>query len=425
MSMNWDFNLSNFNWRDFGRSQPFDKVHRIPVEIFSEIFADRVQAVPSSQGRLMRVCRHWYDIMLSTPGIHSQLRINWWTRKQDVERFGRRWLLDVIVDVHYERDELDYLIGDFVLPFMTAAEVASRWRSLALVSLPPPSKCKDLQITQPLEHLESFKLAASCDLGNFLKPLFTAITTTAAPHLTVMEVLHSDAALHLVHSAQFQIFSSLTTLKLYCGKMQDPVDILPHFCKLETFEAHHLLLPIYPPSVDLPLIQTLRVLHLKSVSVQWLTDQVFPALEECSIIFPHHADAIQKSVYMPLCSILKYDSNNLGALEHFRILHLDKLGVKCGQCKPWRGDLQLVPLHPIFVAQSLICLRLRIKCSGRLLTYMLGLVPSLKELWLGLSSPHALSRAFFLAFAAGRPNTSAMIGSSGQTIAPLCRELTK
>ena len=35
--------------------------------------------------------------MLSTPGIHSQLRIHRETKKKDIERFGR-WLLDVTVD---------------------------------------------------------------------------------------------------------------------------------------------------------------------------------------------------------------------------------------------------------------------------------------------------------------------------------------
>jgi hypothetical protein len=36
--------------------------------------------------------------MLSTPGIHSQLRIYRGQRRRDVERFGKRWLLDVTVD---------------------------------------------------------------------------------------------------------------------------------------------------------------------------------------------------------------------------------------------------------------------------------------------------------------------------------------
>jgi len=150
--------------------------------------------------------------------------------------------------------------------------------------------------------------------------------------------------------------------------------------------------------------------------------RIFPALEECSIIFPLYADIFQ-SVYMPSCSILKYDSNNLGALEHFHCPRLGELEIKCGQWRKWRGDLQLAALHPIFAAQSLTCLHLEIKCSGRLLAYMLGLTPALEELSMRLCSPNALSSAFFRAFAAGGRNVSAK--PPGKTIVPLCRQLRK
>jgi hypothetical protein len=398
------------------------KAHRIPVEIFSEIFLYTVQGDPQSQTNLMLVCRHWRNIMLSTPGIHSQLRIMWSTRKKDVERLGMRWFLDVTVDmtpVHrwYKSDPVE-----FYASFMAAAEAASRWRSFVLVSFPPPEEYKDLQIMHPLQHLESFKLAASCNLGNFLEPLITAITTTVTTRFTVMEVFHPDAALYIAQSAHFQAFSSLTTLRLNCRRMQNPVDILPSLHKLEIFEAHHLSLPIYSPGVDLALTQSLRVLHLKSVSVQWIADRIFPALEKCTIIFPHHADAIQ-SVFMPSCSSLKYDSNNLRALEHFHTLNLARLEVKCGQWRTWRGNLQLIALRRVFAAQTLTCLHLEIKCSGRLLLHMLGHAPSLEELWMGLSNPHALSSAFFLAFAAAGCNARA--GPPSQTIAPLCRQLRR
>ena len=407
------------------QSLPPGKAHLIPVEIFSEIFLYTVQANPRSQSELMLVCRHWHDIMLSTPGIHSQLRIYRWIKKKDVERVGRGWLLDVTVDP--EHTPFDFYGGlepvlhpvDFHACFMAAAEASSKWRSLALLSFPPPGQYKDLQIIHPLQHLESFKLAAGCNLGNFLEPLLNAVTTTITPRFTVLEVFHPDAALYFLQS-HVQVFSSLTTLRLISGRTQNPVDVLPSLHKLEIFEAHHLLLPIYPPGIDLPLTQTLRVLHLKSVSVQWMTGQIFPALEECSILSPHYADAIQ-FVGMPSCSNLKYDSNNLSALEHFHISTLDKLEIKCGQWRTWSGNLQLIHLHSFIRAESLTRLHLEIKCSEQLLAYMLGLVPALEELSMVLSSPRALSSAFFLTFAAGGCNENA--GPSSQTLAPLGRKL--
>jgi hypothetical protein len=369
----------------------------------------------------MLVCRYWRDIMLSTPGIHSQLRILRWTRKKEVDRFGRRWLLDVTIDTGDWRSWPYWLnTSEFNACFMVAAEAASRWRSLTLLSLPPPGKYKDLQIIHPLKDLESFKLAASCNLGTFLEPLINAITTTVTPRFTVMEVFHPDAALQLVQPAHFQFLSSLTTLRLNCRRMQNPVDVLPSLHKLEIFEAHHLSLPMYSPDVDLPLTQALRVLQLKSVSLQWMAGRIFPALEECSIIYPRDPDVLQ-SVFMPSCSIIKYRSNHLRTLEHFHHPPLARLEITCGQWSTCRGTLQLAALHPIFAAQSLTCLHLEIKCSERLLAYMLGLALALEELWMILSSPHALSSAFFLAFAAGGRNASA--GPSSQKVAPLCRQL--
>ena len=411
---------SEFNRSD---SPPPPKTPRLPVEILSEVFLYMVQTDPRSRINLMLVCRHWYDIMLSTPGIHSRLWIDRWTSKEEVERFGRGWLFDVTVvrlgrwpfDVDTDNESDQVFEG-----FTAAAAAASRWRSLTIHSLLVPGEYMDLPIMHPLEHLESFNIAARCNLGNVLKPLITAIATTVTPRFTVLEVFCSDAALYLVQSAHFQNFSSLTTLRLICQRMQNPVDILPSLHKLEIFQAHRLSLQIYAQGVDLPLTQTLRDLQLKSVSIQWMTGQTFSALEKISIIFPQHTDAIQ-SVSMPSCSVLKYYSNNLGALEHFQFPRLDELKVQCGESRKWRGNLQLAALRFIFAAQSLTRLQLEIRCSEQLLAYMLQLVPALEELWMQLLTPHALSSDFFLAFAAGGRNASA--GPSSQTIVPLCRQL--
>ena len=294
---------------------PPHKAHLIPVEIFSEIFQYTVQADPRSQTNLMRVCRHWHNIVLSTPGMYSRLKIDMSTRRQDVERPGKRWLLDVTIDSggQPDLDSSDPLI--FCACLVAAVDAASRWRSLTLLSFSSGHHL-DLQIVHPLQRLESFKLNASCYFGNALRRIIDAITATVTSRFTVMEIFHSDAALYIVQLAHLQIFSSLTTLRLISRRVQNPVDILPSLHSLEIFEAHRLSLPIYPPTVDLPLAQVLRVLHLKSVSVQWMTGRIFASLKECSITFPHHADAIQ-SVYMPSCSVLKYDSNNLGTIEHF------------------------------------------------------------------------------------------------------------
>jgi hypothetical protein len=125
----------------------------LPVEIFSEIFLYTVQVDPRSQQNLMLVCRRWHKIMIETP--HSRLRIRRSTRKQDIERFRRRWLLDVTIDMSDERDGILFNPDWLYESFMAAAQAASRWRSLELASLPLPGQCMSLSIVKPLQQLES------------------------------------------------------------------------------------------------------------------------------------------------------------------------------------------------------------------------------------------------------------------------------
>ena len=180
--------------------RPPSKVHDIPVEIFSEIFLFMIHVNPHSQLNLMLVCRRWRTVMLSTPGVRVPLRIGRSTQANHVEAVtqGRSSLLDVIIDVNTMRHGTYFNDRYFYVSFTAAAQVASRWRSLELVSFPPPGTYKDLNIMQPLSRLESFQLRPDCWLGNFLGPFITALTATATPHLTVLEAADPDASVYLV-----------------------------------------------------------------------------------------------------------------------------------------------------------------------------------------------------------------------------------
>jgi len=379
----------------------------------------------------MLVCRRWHAIMLSTPGIHSQLTIRRATQNEVVRAFvqGTKTRLDVRVDMNDETDGSDFNPENFLACFMAAAQAASRWTSLNLISPPPLGEYTDVRIWQPLVHLESFKVARG--FGGFLEPLMTAIRRSAPSNLTLIEIEDPAAVLYLVQPAGLHITHFLTTLKIHLStRVDSPVDILPHLHRLEVFEARHLCLPFYPLDSSLPLIHTLRDLHLKSVSVQWMAGHVFPALVICSITFPQHVDTIQalQPVTMPLCRFLTYNSNDLRPLTHFYLPPLSRLDVKSGQWDTWRGNRQLAALYPIFTAgaQSLTTLRLDVTCREELLVYMLRLVPALKALLLGLASPNALSIAFFQAFIVRErnvDNASDMVRPPSQITAPSCPSL--
>jgi hypothetical protein len=410
---------------------PPGKAHLIPVEILSEIFLLVLRDRPRYKETMALVCQRWHGIMLSIPGVTHRLWIRRATKKEVVQKFiqGRRFRFAVVVDVNDEGDGEDFNADDFHASLMVACEAASRWHFLNLRSFPPPGEYKAPDtIAQPLENLRGFVLREHCDLGDFLKPLMTAITTTAPLHFTKFEVSNRSAVLYLEQPTCLHYLRSLTTLTIKrLRRMESPVDILPHLQRLERFDARNLHLPIYSPDASLPLIQTLHYLSLQSVSVQWMAGKVFPVLHACSITFPHHIDAIcLQPVTLPNCTSLTYDSNDLDPLRHFHHPPLALLKVASGQWNIRRGNPQFIAMCPIVLAsaQSLSKLELQVQCSEQLLVLALRHLPALNELVLDLVSPHSLSATFFQAFVDTRSNPNSPCEIAAMPRIPLCAKLT-
>ena len=415
-------------------------VHLLPAEILSIIFQLVVddndddgdgEVYDDDRVRLMLVCRHWHDIMLSTPGIPFILWIRTSTTMEMVRASiqGTTWLLRVTIAIDDKSIEQDFNADGFDECFMAAIEVASRCKSLLFHSFPPPREWKAFPIVPPLKNLESSCLSQGCDIGSFFELFMTAITTTTTPRLTQITFYDLNAVLYFVQPDCLHVFCSLTNLTIELSKrMESPVDILPHLQRLEIFHSQHLYLPIYPPDAPLPLIHTLRNLSLKSVSVQWMAGKVFPVLQVCFISFPHQIDAIcHQPVTLPACTSLGYDSNDLDPLRCFHDFPFAELAVKSGQWNVTRGNLQLIAICRMIVprAQCLTKLDIQVRCSEKLLTCMLSLLPALKALKLGLSSPRALNEAFFQAFVATKVNEDSRHEVGALSRLPFCSKLVE
>ena len=406
-------------------------IHLLPAEILSIIFLLVAHGVYGGRVRLMLVCRRWYAIMLSTPGILSRLRIDNSTTMEIVRAAiqGTKWLLDVAIHLSDKSIGQDFNADAFDACLMSAIEVASRCKYLFVASFPPPGKWGAFQIVPPLKNLESSCLSQDCNIGSFFGLLMTAITTTAIPRLTEMALHDHNAVLYLVQPDCTHIFCSLTNLTIWLSKrMESPANILPHLQRLEIFHARHLCLPFYPHDSPLPLTQTLRYLSLESVSVQWMAGKVFPVLQWCRITFPHQVDTLcLQPVTMPACTSLGYDSNDLDPLRFFHDLPFAELKVKSGQWNVTRGNLQLIAICRMIVprAHSLTVLDIQVRCSGQLLTYMLSLLPALKVLKLGLANPRALNEAFFQAFVATKANADIRREVGAPSRLPLCSKLVE
>ena len=160
---------------------------------------------------LMNVCRRWYAIMLSTPGIPCALRIRNSTTMEMVRTAtqGTRWLLTVLIAIDDESIEQDFNADIFDACFMAAIEEASRWKTLWIGSLPRIGKCKAFQIVPSLKNLEILGLEPGCHLGGFFEPLMTAITATATPHLTEMFLGDLNTVLYLVQPDCLTVFNHL------------------------------------------------------------------------------------------------------------------------------------------------------------------------------------------------------------------------
>ena len=115
------------------------------------------------------------------------------------------------------------------------------------------------------------------------------------------------------------IFHALIRFKVAIWLMSTEVDIFSQFHWLETLEAGHLCLPVYPVETDIQLVHTLKYMKTNKVSVQWMAGCTFPNLKECEIIEPLNPEmvALGFGVDLPICMKFTYDAESINTLVNF------------------------------------------------------------------------------------------------------------
>jgi len=176
--------------------------------------------------------------------------------------------------------------------------------------------------------------------------------------------------------------------------MDEPIDLLPHFSKLEVLEVTNLLLPSYQDVTPLPFVQTLSYLYPKTVSIEWMAGREFPVLDVCTIVTPLRP-FLALDVYLPTCREFQFHHQCTTSFGR-------SLEIHSNQWNPLKGSGSLVRMCMAGLGTVLqpSALHLTMLCDGSVLISASRLLPNLMELSLELPRPSALGWRFFTALLA-------------------------
>ena len=279
---------------------------------------------------------------------------------------------------------------------------ASQWQTLIIASLPQNGSdaqsnhaLPSIQL-QPMKQLRHLHVTEPV-LSPLLRSLLQNVATTAVGKLISMETHSFPAVQYLLQPTHSPIYRSLTTFIAKVPKMNQPVDLLPHFMQIKVLELTNILLPIVVNGSPLPLAHTLHRLYLKCVSIQWMGGRVFSHLENCTIISPLTDPSPHHDVQLPACTTLHLENWNTSPIRQFVAPALDHLRIESNAWSSYRGNGQVVRLVRAGLGMGLKpkSLSLSVTCMEKVLLAVLQLLPDLVELRLDLPRPSALGKHFF------------------------------
>ena len=334
-------------------------ITRLPQELLQQIFLIIVDNASHSRFVLMRVSKYWHSIVT---GIWASLKLGTTTPRDAVTRkLERNQLFDVVIDTEFDRHDFTPSEGAYQA-ILVAIQAASRWRTLVVETFPAQTDLPEDLVNGGLQQssdvvmnrLKSFKIKFPCGTSSLLQRLLHILGTATGGELTTVEI-NSASVISFLAPTYPSIFHSVKVLYLDIPRLPNPVDLLPHLHRLETFTASRLSLPIYLNDVDIPFVHTLSHLTLTHVSIQWMSGRTFHALESCTLLFPIHHHVLQTfSTTLPNCNNLTFQGHPLDILNGISAKNLAHLTVKSSCLGKPRGSRQLVQ----FSSQALQASRL-------------------------------------------------------------------
>jgi hypothetical protein len=380
----------------------------LPNEILGEIFSFTIQEDRQDMYNLLGVCKLWRDLVNDNPHFWSTLRIRDWTEEEQVKAWltRSRGLLKVAIDTEIESHSRT---SGWQAPYTGLQEVirsASSWQRLVILSFPPDTVSKTSQLTPDsgadLLNMKSVEVSSHCQQSKRLNLLLDWIFAQRKPELHELKLHSPFASKSFLVKGLSYTHHRLTTLIVNVQQLREPVDILPHFERLELLDARHLPFPDYEITTDLPLVQTLCHLHLEATSIQWIGGREFGRLEHCVITLPQRHQTFVPTGF-PVCKDLAFDGHPLRTLGLIRVPSVEKMLIRSHDTDEGRFNAFLAQIHTggeMFSA--LRSLHLRIQCGQRAMVNTFHRMNRLEELTLSLKHPSEFGRTLFHALRAKR-----------------------
>jgi hypothetical protein len=283
----------------------------LPMELLQKILLYSIECNQTKSGQLASVCRYWRSAITTTAHLWSTLRVGTWTETEQVATWlHRAFPKKVIIDP--SGDSQNPSDAPMFAALQDSLMSTCQWHELTICSFPPENVASQLgvQVASPMNLLKVLHVSAGCVDSPSFSHLLNLVPTEA--RLFEARLCSPFASTHFLQPRWVPVLKNLIVLIVNGRDIHEPFELLPTFTQLQIFEADGLRLPWYELNTHLPLLSTLRKLWLRACSVQWMAGRVFPCLEECSILLPHHCERIQQlGVKLPSCRKLTYPTTTV------------------------------------------------------------------------------------------------------------------
>jgi hypothetical protein len=280
--------------------------------------------------------KHFFTQLLARPVAETH-----WTQLRKL-RNSKEWKSMIcpslrVLELRYQQwlKQSDCL--DFLAPLFAMTQ--SRERTVTPLKL-------ELHFRSPQDTWRSFELSSqsTIPISTLEIPLF--MHSDQSTPIDLPENCFTSANLGLIETQNYECtiyevlvlpfcFNHLQVL-LLGAKQTQKLNVLHLFQQLKELRLQNIQVPLLTLGAEIPLVHTLRRLHLESSTLAWMDGQVFSRLLVFFVDEYGWPESFKHKVQMPVCTYVKFIQDNFKTLPllHFNIylplLNTWELGTELG-----------------------------------------------------------------------------------------------